>query len=100
MDQNKPTFLEKLKMSPSQLWAEHRTFLIVAGVLILIIKFQDVILDYLVNSSKELVKDTKKQSDTLQDQENKANNLANQLIKEVQNLDKNKPKVDENWNKK
>lgn len=100
MEENKPSFLTKLNMSPSQLWQNHKWFLIGFGLLILVIKFQDVIFDLLVNSSKKLVDESQKKSDNLQQQQNAANNQANQLVKEADDLGKNRPEVDENWHKK
>lgn len=99
-DEKQPSFLEKLNMSPGQLWADHKGFLIAFGLLILVIKFHDIIFDFLVKGSKELVKDSQAKSDNLQKQENKANDQANQLIDEAKKLGENKDKVDEDWNKK
>lgn len=87
-------------MNPSELWENHKLFLIVFGILILVIKFQDVIFAFLVNSSKGLVQETQKKSDSLQQQQDDANNKANQLIKKAQQTGDNRKDVDENWNKK
>lgn len=94
------SFQDKLKAPIAQLWANHKWFLIGFGILILVIKFQDVIIDVLVNSSKRLVNDSKVQDNKLKNEENAANNQANQLIDESNQLGQNKPKVDEDWNSK
>lgn len=100
MEEKQPTLLEKANMSPSQLWANHKVFLICFGLLILVIKFQDVIFRILVNRSNELVDDTKKQSDDLKHVQNQANDEANKLVQHAQDLNNNRPVVDENWHKK
>lgn len=57
-------------------------------------------MDLLVSSSREAVKDAQKQDAALKAEENKANDQANQLRKEAEDLSKNKEKVDEDWYKK
>lgn len=100
MDPQNPTFLEKMKMSPSQLWDKHKWFLIIFGLLMLAIKFQDVIFDLLVKNSRKTMDEAVKKSNTLQNEQNQANSQANQLVKEAQQLGENKTKVDEDWHKK
>lgn len=99
-EQKQPGFLEKLQMDPATLWKNHKGFLIGFGVLILIIKFREVIIDILVSSSKTVLEDAKKKDSSLRADENAANNAANKLIDDAKKLDENKPKVDEDWYKK
>lgn len=104
MDQNQENkelgFLDKFKAPISTLWDKHRWFLIGFGVLILIIKFQDVIIDLLVGNSRKLVKDAVETDAKLKQKQDEANNKANQLIDEATKLSADKPKVDEDWHKK
>lgn len=92
-------FIKKLKTPISELWANNKVFLIVCGLLILAIKFQDVIFSFLVNSAKKLLENTQKNSDVLQNQQNTANSQANQLIQEANKLNENRPSVDDDWHK-
>lgn len=99
-NQEKPSFIEKFNSPLSTLWDNHKAFLIIFGIIILIFKFRGVIMDLLVSSSREAVKDAQKQDAALKAEENKANDQANQLRKEAEDLSKNKEKVDEDWYKK
>lgn len=99
-DEKQPSFLEKLNMSPSQLWANHKAFIIVFGLLIIVVKFREIIFDMLVSGSKKMVEEAQKKSDTLQNEQNKANNQANQLIEDAKKMGENRTKVNEDWNKK
>lgn len=100
MDEKLKALWDKLNTDVKTLWANNKLFLIIFGVLILIIKFRTVIIDILVSNSKEILEDAKKQDTQLKSEENKANDQANQLVKESKDLSKNKPKIDEDWNKK
>lgn len=95
-----PNFFEKLQMPPKQLWANYKGFFIVFGVLILIYKFRDIILDLLVSSSHRTVDEAQEQGAKLKAEEDEANKQANQLRREADELGKNKPVVDEDWNQK
>lgn len=99
-EQQNPTFLQKLQLDPATLWKNHRAFLIGFGLLILIIKFREVIVDILVASSKTILEGAKKTDAQLKSEENQANSAANKLIDDAKKLDENKPKVDEDWYKK
>jgi len=99
-EENKPSFLEKLNMPLSQLWSQYRLFLIGFGVLILIFKFREVIIDLLVSSARKTVDEAQKQDTQLRQDETKANTQANDLRQQAEDLGKNKPKVDEDWHKK
>lgn len=92
-------FLLKLKTPIAKLWENNKIFLICFGLLILVIKFQDVIFDFLVKSSKKLVEDSAKKDQELKQEQDQANNQANQLVQEAQDLGNNRPAVDENWYK-
>lgn len=98
--ERKPTFLDKLQMSPSELWSKYKVFLIVFGLLILILRFRDVIFDLLIKSSGRLIANSKKKSDQLQQDQNDANREANKLVEDAKKLGENKPLVDEDWHKK
>lgn len=99
-EQKQPGFLEKLQMDPATLWKNHRGFLIGFGLLIVVIKFREVIIDFLVSNSKTILEGAKKQDATLRADENAANAAANKLIDDANKLSQNKPKVDEDWHKK
>lgn len=94
------TFLEKFSLPLSTLWEQYRVFLIIFGLLVLTWKFREVIIDLLVTSSRKTVSDAQKQDTTLKNEEKQINDQANILRKEAEDLSKNKPNVDEDWNKK
>jgi hypothetical protein len=95
-----PSFFEKLNMPVSQLWSQYRGFLIAAGVLILIVKFREVIIDFLVSSVKTKMDETQKKSDQLKSEQDAANAQADALRQHANDLDKNKTEVGEDWYKK
>lgn len=100
-EENKPMgFLDRFKAPLGYLWDNHKWFLIGFGILILIIKFQDVIIDLLVGNSRKLVKDAVATDSKLKEEQDQANNQANKLVAEAQALSENKSKVDEDWHKK
>jgi hypothetical protein len=94
------SFTEKFSLPIGTLWSQYKVFFIIFGILILIWKFREIIIDLLVSSSREAVKDAQKQDQALRGEEKKANDQADQLRKEADALDDNKPKVDEDWHKK
>lgn len=94
------SFFEKFNAPLDVLWDKYKIFLIVFGVLILMVKFREVLIDILVDSSRKTVSDATKQDAALKGEENKANDQANQLKQEASKLSENKPTVDEDWNKK
>lgn len=94
------SFLEKFNLPFSTLWDQYKLFLIGFGILILIFKFRSLIIDLLVSDSRKVVSDTVKQDAALKKEENVANDQANQLRKQAEDLGKNKSSVDEDWNKK
>ncbi len=99
-NQEQPSFLEKFKAPIGTLWDNHKIFLIIFGIAILVYKFREVIIDLLVSSSREAVKEAQKQDQTLRGEEKAANDQANQLRKEAADLSTNKPVIGEDWNKK
>lgn len=100
MEEKHPSFLEKIKMSPSQLWENHKLFLVLFGLVLIVIKFQDFFFDLLVKSSKKQVAEATKQNQALLNEQNKANDKSDQLRQEAEDMGKNRPEVDENWHKK
>lgn len=99
-NEQKPSFTDKFTSPLSTLWDNHKVFLIIFGVFILVWKFREVIIDLLVSSSREAVKDAQKQDQALRGEEKAANDQADQLRKEAEALSKDKPTVDEDWHKK
>lgn len=82
----------------STIWTEFRIPLILL-VVILTIKFRDLVINLIVGNAKKLFNNTQKQSQVLQTQENKDNQQANALVQEAENLSDTEKLVDENWNK-
>lgn len=100
-EENKPKgFLDKFNAPISYLWDNHKYFLIGFGVLILLIRFNGVIIDLLVGNSRKLVADAKETDTKLKEEQDQASSKADQLIQEAQKLSENKPVIDEDWHKK
>lgn len=99
-NQQNPSFLDKFKSPISYLWDNHKVFLIIFGVAIIVYKFREVIIDLLVADSHKKMDEAKKQDAALKAEEKQANDQANQLVKEAEALSQDKPKVDEDWYKK
>lgn len=99
-DEQQHSFLEKFNLPFSTLWDQYKGFLIVFGILILIFKFREVIIDLLVSGAHKTVSDATKQDQILRDEEKLANYQANEFIKKAADAATNKPAVDEDWNKK
>lgn len=94
------SFLEKFNLPWNVLWEQYKVFFILCGILVLIFKFRETIIELLVASSHKTVNDATKQDAKLKGEEQAANDQANQLRKESDALSQDKPVIDENWNKK
>lgn len=100
MDEKIKAFLAKLNTPVKTLWENNKIFVIAFFILILIIKFRDVIIDYLFSSSKKTLEEAKKKDSQLKKEEDAANAKADALVADANKLDENKETIDENWNKK
>jgi hypothetical protein len=100
---------EKLKASAASLWAKlhadiadlwkrDKAFLVAFGAIILVIKFREIAIDFLVSSGQKLFTKAQAQSDALQKQETSDNTNANKLVEEAKKLTDSNPTVDDNWN--
>lgn len=96
----KPSFSDKFSAPLGTLWDNHKVFLIIFGLAIIVWRFREAIISLLISSSREAVKDAQKQDQVLKGEEKAANDQADQLRKEAEALSQNKPKVDEDWYKK
>lgn len=99
-NEQKTGFIDKFKAPLSDLWDNHKVFLIIFGIAIIAYKFREVIIDLLVSDSHKKVDEAQKKDVELRAEEKQANDQANQLVKEAESLTQNKPKVDEDWYKK
>lgn len=82
------------------LWSKYSIFFIIFGALILIAKFNDLISDILGLASKKDVADATKTDEQLKAKETAANDQANALIKQANELPSKEGVVDADWNKK
>jgi hypothetical protein len=76
----------KLKTDVSVLWEKDKAFVILFGVVILGVKFREILISLIVASSKRLFDKTQKESDALLSQENDYNKQANDLVKKAEDL--------------
>jgi len=97
---NEVAFFDKFKLDLKTLWNEHRVFLIIFGILIIIVKFRDIFIDLIVSNGKKDIANTFKKDDSIKSEENTLNFEANDLVKESKTLPDNQKPVDLDWNKK
>jgi hypothetical protein len=95
------TFWAKVKTDTSELWEKDKGFLILFGVVILGVKFREILINLLVSDSKAVFDKAQTQSDVLQKNENEANTKADALVKESDSIatQDNGP-IGDDWNTK
>jgi hypothetical protein len=86
--------------SLSDLWKNHKIFLIFFGLIIVFLKFSDFFIDLLISSSRNISNNAKQEDLDLAKKQKDANSKANDLIDKSNNLEKNKKKAKEDWHKK
>lgn len=86
--------------SLSDLWKNHKIFLIFFGLIIVFLKFSDFFIDLLISSSRNISNNAKQEDLDLAKKQKDANSKANDLIDRSNNLEKNKKKAKEDWHKK
>ena len=67
---------------------------------IIIIKFRSIVIDLIVSSSKELIKNTKNNDSKLSQKENEFRKEADELIEKAKKASEQKIDVEEDWYKK
>lgn len=77
-----------------------KAFAIFLGSAILIAKFKDLLIDFLVESSKKLLQKTEAKDQKLSATESAENQEANQLVEKAKQELSNNPQPDEDWYKK
>lgn len=92
-------FFEGIKSSVRDLWAKYSIFFIVVGIMLLFAKFGSSLMDLIAYFSKKTLEDAQKKDGQLKTQEDAANQAANQLRKEANELPKTETPVDEDWYK-
>jgi len=90
----------KLNTDISELWASSKIFVILFGVVILIIKFHDLLMSLIVADSKSIENSAVKQDAVLSKQENAANTAADKLVSDAQKLPSTEGGITDDWNKK
>lgn len=78
---------------------DHIWFVYLMGALFLVLKYKDLLYEYLNYSSAKSEKKTLAKDQELKSNEDQAKQNANDLMKDVDKLDESKKPVDENWNK-
>ena len=96
---NAQSFWTKITSDVGLLWQKEKGFVIAFGIIILVVKFREILINIIVSSSKALFQNAEKQSTKLDNQENKDNVAADNLVKEANQLPTDEP-VDPNWNQK
>lgn len=99
MDEKLKVFWAKLNSSFSDLWANNKLFLLVFGVLIVIVKFRQVLIGIIVAGSKRLLESTANKDSRLAMEEEEAKRKADELVKKAQEEPNQEKPVDENWHK-
>lgn len=95
-----PSFQDKLKMDAKDLWNNHKIFFIVFGLLVLIYKFRDILIDLLIAGGKREMESAKDKDGQLAGQENQAKTEADKLVEQAKQEPSKETPVDDNWYKK
>lgn len=93
-------FNARLKADLSFMWQEDRVFLFIFAIIIAIAKGSSLLISFWTMRSKQEVNAATKQNAVLQAQETAANDQANALIKQANELPAQQMPVNENWDKK
>lgn len=91
---------EKFQMSLTDLWNNHKIFLILFGLVIVIVKFREVLIDLLISGGKKDMEEARKKDAVLANEENRAKSDADALVKKAQEAPSKEQPVDTDWNKK
>lgn len=94
------TLWAKLHTDVADLWQRDKAFLVAFGVIILVIKFREIAIDFLVSGGKKVFDKAQAQSDALQKQENNDNASADKLVEEAKTLTDSKTTVKDDWYEK
>ena len=100
MDEKLKALWAKFNQDAKSVWTNNKIFFIIFGVVLLVIKFRNVIIDLLLSSAKQIEADAKKEDSKLASQENQANTEADKLVQQAQEEPAKQPPVDVNWYKK
>jgi hypothetical protein len=82
------------------LWDNDRIFLVIFGVLVVVAKGASLMISFLAAKSKAEVAVATAESNILQAQETAANQQADALVKQANDLPATQTPVDANWDKK
>lgn len=92
-------FWAKINSDINDLWEKDKGFLLLFGVIILVVKFRDILISLIVASSKRLFDKTQQQSDALKTKEDSDNAAADKLVEEANKLTNSNPPPGDDWYK-
>lgn len=90
----------KVKAQLAGIWDKDRGFIILIGILAVVVKFRDILIDLLLNSGKRVEKNAQAKDAKLATQESDLKTQADALVVQAANEPKKEEVVDENWYKK
>jgi len=93
-------FWTKVTSDVNDLWEKDKGFVIAFGLIILAVKFREILINLIVSSGKALFQSAEKQNTDLDNQENNDNTTADNLVKKANQLPNDEKPVDPNWNQK
>jgi hypothetical protein len=92
--------LAAAKTDIADIWKKDKAFLIAFGLIVLALKFRDILVYLIVSNSKQLFDKTRKQGDLLQGQEDANNFRVQKLQEQAKTLVNSDTKSDDNWYEK
>jgi hypothetical protein len=92
-------FWTKVNSEVSDLWEKDKNFVLLFGVIILGVKFRQILISLIISSSKALFNSTEKKSNALDQKEVDDNADAEKLIQEAKQLPNDETPVTDDWNK-
>lgn len=92
-------FWTKVNSELSDLWEKDKNFVLLFGVIILGVKFRQILISLIVSSSKALFDKAESKSNALDQKEQNDNSDAEKFVQEAKELPNSEKPVDDNWYK-
>ena len=90
----------KIKQQFVDVWDKDKGIFVLVALAAIAVKFRDIIIDILINSTKRVKDKADKKDETLAAQETQLKQQADQAIQDAQDEPKKEQPVDDDWYKK
>jgi hypothetical protein len=93
-------FWAKVKQQFVDIWDKDKGIVVLVAIVAVIVKFRDILLDYLINSAKNVDKNAQKQDSKLADQETQLKQQADAAVQQAAQEPQKEEPVTDDWYKK